>query len=316
MENIKLKGLKVMDSNNLHKFFDKIRAISSPYRRDLMYGRNAILRKLANYPFPLPFRFILEHGVDAVQVDIFESTANPYGYFVYSSEKAQRLKEIGKKNVYQIPDPFTYVVNEEFKKFIPQVELKNSRDTNKLLFFFAHSTDSVIDTRNRDEYLKVIKEYSKDYDVTVCLHFSDVKRNVGEFLSDNSIKWTSITEFPRYDFPYKFFKMVDNFGKVVSTLPGSYLYYCNYINIPFELVNLPPTLTNLSDKAQDKDFVGFFDEYPNSTAYKLFTGDCDSVNINSQQKQFVNKLLGYNSKYSDGRSVKDFIKKELWNSIL
>jgi hypothetical protein len=294
---------------------DKIISLASPFKRDLMYGRSSILRKIAQYPFPLPIKYITEHGVDAVQVDLFEKNSNPSGYLIFSELKSLSLKEMGKENVLQIPDPFTYVVNKAFEPWVDQLPLSKNRDPSKLLFFYAHSTDSVVDMRDREEYLDVLKNYSKSFELTVCIHFSDVKRGVGKYLASNGIKWTFVPEHPRSDFPYRFFSMVDKFGKAASTLPGSYLYYCNYVGIDFELVRLPPSLVNISDKSQAKDFVGFFDEFPNSTAYELFSIDhaCD-VN-RAEQERFVRELLGYNGELTDGDPVARVIKSALWGAL-
>jgi hypothetical protein len=301
---------------DLVTFKDKIISLASPFKRDLMYGRSSILRRLGGYPFPLPIKYITEHGVDAVQVDLFEQNSNPYGYIVFSELKAESLKIMGKKNIIQIPDPFSYVVNESFKPWIPQVSLSEKRDPLKLLFFYAHSTDSVVDLRDREEYLNVIKEYSKCYELTVCIHFSDVKRGVGKYLDSQNIAWTYVPEYPRSNFPYRFFSMVDGFGKAASTLPGSYLYYCSYVGIDFELVRLPPMLENRSDSAQTKDFVGFFDEYPNSTAYDLFSIDAAEPTSALEQRKFILELLGYNGDVTDGPSVSKLIRSALRGSLL
>lgn len=301
---------------NLGSFKDKIVSLASPFRRDLMYGRSSILRRVGGYPFPLPIKYITEHGVDAVQVDLFEEKSEPYGYFVFSELKAESLKMMGKKNVIQIPDPFSYVVNESFQQWIPQVRLSDERDRSKLLFFYAHSTDSVVDLRDREEYLNVIKEYSRSYELTVCIHFCDVKRGVGKYLDSQNISWTYVPEHPRSDFPYRFFSMVDGFGKAASTLPGSYLYYCSYVGIDFELVRLPPKLENRSDKAQTRDFIGFFDEYPNSTAYDLFAIDANERISDLERRRFILELLGYNGEATDGPSVSRIIRSALRGSLL
>ena len=154
---------------NFYKILDKIYSVASPYRRDVHYGRSQILRKVANFPYPLPINIILEHGVDAVQIDLFEKNSRPKGYLVFSAIKAEQLKQLGKNNVVHIPDPFTYVVNNDFKHYVPQVTFNDkSNRGNKLIFFYAHSTASVIDKRNSSEYLDIIKGYQRDYEVTVC----------------------------------------------------------------------------------------------------------------------------------------------------
>jgi hypothetical protein len=299
----------------ISKVKDKFLSLASPFKRDLMYGRSSVLRKMANYPFPFPIKFIVEHGVDAVQIDLFEKNSNPDGYLVFSALKAQNLKTLGKKNVIQIPDPFTYVVNEYFSAWVPQLKLSRQRDPEKLLFFYAHSTDLVADMRGRDEYLGVIRNYLKSFDLTVCLHFSDVKRGLGEYLSSNGIKWTFIPEYPRSKFPYRFFSLVDKFGKAASTLPGSYLYYCHYVGIDFELVNLPPNLVNLSDNAQTSAFVGFFDEFPNSTAYDLFCSDDKSDGLSVERDRFVTELLGYDAPIMEEIDPRGLIQSALWGSL-
>ena len=303
---------------NFFKLIDKLYSVSSPFRRDVHYGRSKIIRKIAKYPFPLPINIIIEHGVDAVQIDLFEQKSRPNGYAVYSNKKAEDLRKLGKDNVIQIPDPFTYVVNDDFKYLVNQVktDLYSGRN-KKLIFFYAHSTKSVVDERNSEEYFDVIRSYQKKYQVTVCLHFSDVQRGIGGLLSKALIEWITIPQYPRSKFPYKFFEMVKNFDYAASTIPGSYLYYCIYVGIPFELVNLRPKLKNLTDKAQRKDFVGFFDEYPNSIAYELFCKKNKPLaSITKDQKDFVLELLGYEGGNFDSGVVVKKIRKILWSSLI
>lgn len=303
---------------NRDKYVDKIVALFSPYRRDLMYGRSSVIRKLANYRLPLPILVICEHGVDAVQVDLFEEEKNPHGYLVFSEQKQKTLIGIGKKNVVQIPDPFTFVVNMNYSRWIRQIEVMETKNSkpDKLLFFYAHSTDSVVDNRSADEYISEIKNLELSYDVTVCLHFSDIRRGIHNTLSDHGLKLVSIPEHPRKGFCYTFFNLISQYDIACSTIPGSYLYYCVFAKKPFFLIRLPPLLQNVNDTAQSSDFHGFFDEYPNKEAYDLFDVELTwDREITFEQEKFVNQLLGYTNENVNASIVRHKIRSLLLDAL-
>ena len=298
--------------------FDKLVAVCSPYRRDLMYGRSSVLRNVANYPLPLPIRVICEHGVDAVQVDLFEEKQNPYGYLVFSKEKQKTLIGLGKKNVIQIPDPFTFIANKDYSTWVRQVSVSDNSNNKykKLLFFYAHSTGSVIDNRSVSQYINEIKNLKLSYDVTVCLHFSDLRRGVHKILCDQGIKYVSISEHPRSQFCYSFFNLINQYDIACSTIPGSYLYYCTYANMPFFLIRLPPLLQNVGDTAQKDDFKGFFDDYPNKNAYDLFDLEVNpNLEITFEQRNFVNELLGYTDENQSAVEVRKKIRSVLSHAL-
>ena len=308
---------KVMGSKKT-KLLDKLTALCSPYRRDLMYGRSALMRRVASYPLPLPIRIICEHGVDAVQVDLFEQKQNPQGYLVFSKLKQKALIDLGKKNVTQIPDPFTYIVNDSYSQWVRQVAVNFNASNNKkkLLFFYAHSTDTMVDNRSIDQYVIEIKNLKLAYDVTVCLHFSDLRRGVHKVLNDQNVKYVSIPEHPRSQFCYAFFNLINQYDVACSTLPGSYLYYCTYVNMPFFLVRLPPLLQNIGDKAQAQNFKGFFDEYPNKDAYDLFDQKTNiRLEVTLEQRKFVNELLGYTKDNQSAVEVRNKIRAVLMHSL-
>jgi hypothetical protein len=285
----------------------KLYGVASPHKRDVFYGRSQILRTLLGYRWPRKISFVLEHGVDAVQIDEFEKVVDA-NHVVFSKKKAADLAQLG-KNAYVIPDPFTYVVNSDFTDFCDQAVLPIA---NKgALYFYSHSTKSVLDQNSPITYLNVISNFVKRKGIeklTICLHFSDVDKGVHKIVERSGFDWISVPKYPVKKFPIRFFELILQYESFYSNTPGSYLYYLVFLGKDFELINFKPKLRNVSDTAQLSDFVGFFDEYPNDVAYDLF-GEGGTAS-NDEKREFVLSLLGYSS-YEGPEEVRTIIRKAL-----
>lgn len=279
------------------QFFDKLQDYSqrafSPHKRDIMYGRGALVREVCNFRFPRKINILFEHGIDAVQVDRYERDCDAKAYIVYSEQKRNNLLAIGKKNVHVVRDPFTYVVNPHFSTYDFYVNFQPAVN-GRALYFYGHSTPDIDDQKPTDKYISIIKEQIETFgNCTVCLHFADVAKSVHHVLEKNNIDWISIPPLPRKSFPSRFYQMISNYEYFISNVPGSYLYYIASLNLPFKLIKEIPEYLNVSDSAQTKNFSGFFNEFPNDFAYDLFSTDFEKSR--SAKQKFANQMLGYDT---------------------
>lgn len=271
--------------------------ICSPHRRDILYGRSHIIRSLCNYKRPRPIRAFFEHGVDAIEVDLVEKNLDDQvPFIVYNKYKYQNLKSAGKKNIIKIPDPFTYTVIEAFSEYDFYYRFESNKDNRKrMLYFYGHSTPDTVDLQPFNVYVALLLELRDHYDdFTVCLHYSDVAKGIGDKLQEMGIHWVSLPMLPRAKFSRNFYKLVSHYNHFSSNVPGSYLYYITALNLPFVVYDLKPQLKNISDYAQTSDYYDTVNErFPHSTAYQMFAPD-SGVPM-EEKRAFALNMLGHDS---------------------
>ncbi len=272
---------------NVTEFNFKI--VQWPYWTAEIYGFGKQISKYGFYPYFLPLCVYTDHGpgyYDALPIHELETNAP---YILYHSKKSVDLwLGVKPQKAYCMLSPFVF--------FRQKQKINKKQDANGTIVFPAHSTPSIDDVSGYDKYIDDLKKLGKEYwPIKVCMHMHDINKGLHEKFTASGFEVVTAGNTSSQDFIKKFYEIIVGFKYATSNIPGSYLYYCIDIGIPFFVYGEKPIYLNKSDPNLPMNLYDPWVSGYGLEAYNMFHV-CDvneyKPGISDRQMAFVREHLG------------------------
>ena len=246
-------------------------------------------RHIRRYAFFLPFlplNIYTDHGAASLSDKPYahELEAKAYCQFYHSPELVNNWKKYSNKPCYTLYSPFV--------SYRRKNKIEQNINAKGTLAFPAHSTTTIEDVSDIEEYIKQLKELPEEFQpISVCLHMHDVNKKQYEIFTKHKIPVYTAGHVCDYRFAERFYNIARNFKYTTSNMIGSYSFYCVEMGIPFSLYGNSPILMNTGDPNVE---IGEWNQFKSSSQHikmqKLFEGLQKTVT--DEQKNTVEKDLG------------------------
>jgi hypothetical protein len=259
-----------------------------PYWVNNIYSLGYWLKDYGYYPKDLPLFTYMDHGMTLFdKIPPHEINNDAPLIFKFSPRLVEIYKQKTKKPVYNLLNPAIHYRNSQ--KVEKVVDAKGS------LFFVAHSTPLIDDLTEWEPFIEYLKKIPQIFHpIDICLHYSDIKKGLGDIFSKHGYHVFCAGDVYSRDFINKFYDILRRYRFSLSNMVGSYTFYSVEMGIPFSLYGNEPKLINRGDENIES---GIYESYKAQQSYQkakeLFSQM--SIEISKEQAYFVNYELG---KYS------------------
>jgi hypothetical protein len=262
--------------------------IPEPYWTTTIYSLGKYLREYGYYPSWLPLCVYTDHGMRGSHKPAkHELASDAPVQLCHSPETKLEWEKHSEKPCYIMFSPFVFYRKKQ--------DLKVSQYANGTLAFLAHTTPDIEDATDLEIYIRELNQLPEEFHpVSVCLHMHDINKGVHRVFEKHEITVYTAGNSSDDRFAERFYEIVRNFRYATSTIPGSYLYYCIEMGVPFSLYGTPATFVNRNDSNLPKGKMVPCQTI--SRVYELFSGVF--TGISEQQKMYVETSLGLNSSLS------------------
>lgn len=276
----------------------RLRLVHSPFWTAEIYGFGLQISRYGFYPYCLPLCIYTDHGPgyrDAIPIHEIESSAPIQ---LYHSQNSVRLwQSVTAKKAYCLYSPFAF--------YRRRTGASIASDAKGTIAFPAHSTPSIDEVGGFEKYIEQLKQLPEKYHpVTICMHMHDIQKGAHmDFIREGFEVVTAGNSLDQR-FIERFYEIISSHQFATSNTPGSYLYYCVEMGIPFFVYGEKPRLVNRSNRNVPIGVYGTFDSGYTKRAYDLFhlpDPKADTPQISSQQKAFVESHMGIKDGISRGR---------------
>lgn len=290
----KIKGRllkdKLQEYCNEKEFNFKI--VEWPYWTAEIYGFGKQISKYGYYPYILPLCVYTDHGpgyYDELPKHELETNAP---YILYHSKKSVELwSDLNSKKAHCMLSPFVFYRKKQ--------KIERKQDAKGTIVFPAHSTPSIDDISGYNKYIDDLKKLGVEYlPIKICMHMHDINKGLHKKFTDAGFEVVTAGNTSSQNYIEKFYQIIVDFKYATSNIPGSYLYYCVDIGIPFFIYGEKPIYLNISDPNLS---MGLYDPWGRGyglEAYRMFNvDDTDGYKprISHRQLVFVNEHLGVES---------------------
>lgn len=253
-----------------------------------VYSFGLHLRNYGFYPSFLPLYIYSDHGIGNPTITQHETQNDAEWMFVTFDEKAKNYRQESQKPCSTIIAPFIWYRRHN--------KVNQTQETKGTLAFPAHSTPEVEAEFDIKEYINQLKNLPKDMQpVCVCLHMHDINKGQYKIFIENDIPVYTVGNAFDVRFAERYYDILKNFKYTTSNLIGSYTYYSVEMGIPFSLYGAKNRYFNISDKNLPEGEYNYENKEYIASA-ELFKGI--NKTISTEQKQYVENILGINSTIS------------------
>lgn len=278
-----------------------LRIIPDPYWTTTIYSLGKYLRVYAFYPSWLPLCVYTDHGMRGSHKPAkHELESNAPVQLCFSPQTKAEWEK------YSIKPCFVMYSPSVFYRRRCKIELSvNAKGT---IAFPAHSTPSLDDVSDPELYIEELQKLPKEFQpVSVCLHMHDINKGAHRIYEKHKMPIYTAGNTSDDRFAERFYEVIKNFKYATSSIPGSYLYYCVEMGIPFSLYGTPPSFINKSDPNLPKGVVAWCQSI--NQVWNLFSGIF--TEISPAQKELVETSLGLKDSLSRLKMA-----KVLYSSLL
>ncbi len=256
----------------------------SPYWTSEIYGFGKYLREYGFYPSWLPLYVYIDHGAATAEIPFpHELNSGAPVMFYHSARSVEKWKEKSAKPCYVFYSPFVYYRHSRKIEIAP--------DAKGTIAFLGHSTPSVEDMSDIDDYVRALSELPSTFQpVAVCLHMHDIRKGVHRELLKRGFPVFTAGNTSDDRFVERFYDLIRNFRYATSNLAGSYLHYCVEMGIPFSIYGNQPKYINRGDPNVAS---GEYDPYQFDAfrqLFELFRGL--TTTISEAQREEIARRLG------------------------
>lgn len=262
-----------------------------------VYSLGKHIRKYAYFPAFMTLPIYTDHGAgflgrlpDGTEASNFEP---PYSHelesgapvqFYHSPLAVEKWRKVSSTPCYVLYSPFVF-----YRRKHRIEKLLTARGT---LAFPAHSTPSIDDVSNIDEYALQLKALPDPFQpVSVCLHMHDINKGQHRVFMRHGIPVFTAGNTSDQRFAARFYALLRDFRYATSNMIGSQTYYAVEMGLPFFLYGTPQDFVNRSDANQP---LGKYDPYEQFSGYRQMYDLFDGLRteITAEQKQIVMRDLG------------------------
>lgn len=274
----------------------KFKLISTPYWTAELYGFGEQISKYGFYPYFLPLCVYTDHGPGYYdEIPKHELESHALAHFYHSPISVEKWSQIvTNKKIYGLYSPFIF-----YRK---RKKLEKKSDAIGTIAFPAHSTPSIDDVGGYANYIESLKQLPVQFHpIVICMHMHDINKGKHIDFIKNGFEVVTAGNSLDQRFIPRFYEIIRHFKYATSNIPGSYLYYCVEMGIPFFTYGKKPEWVNKSDENLT---AGSFDPFMfgyGKEAYDLFyltTVFEKELLISDAQKLFVRKHSGIETSVS------------------
>jgi len=252
-----------------------------------IYSFGKHLREYGFFPRILPLYIYTDHGPASMLTNEpapNELESDACCQFYHSLYLVKKWKEISSKPCYVLYSPFVFCRKKK--------KIEKSPNAKGTLVFPAHSTQSVEDISNIEEYIEQLKNLpEKFHPISACIHMHDIRKGLHKVFMKHEIPVYTVGHTCDYRFAERFYNLLKNFKYSTSNMIGSYTYYSVEMGIPFSIYGNQPKYIN-KDNPNIK--IGNFDAYTEFSQCKIIYDLFDGLfeEITEEQKKLVERDLG------------------------
>jgi hypothetical protein len=295
------KELLVIDEQ-LRKFCDEIehrfKFVPPPFWTAEIYGFGLQISGYGYYPYFLPLCVYTDHGPGYYNnIPEHEIQSGAPVQLYHSPISVRQWNKVSTKEAHCLYSPVVF-----YRK---QRKIERNINATGTIAFPAHSTPSIDDVGGYGKYIGNLKTLSeKYYPITICLHMHDIKKGLHLDFLRNGFKVVTAGNTSDQRFIARFYEIIARHKYATSNIPGSYLYYCVELGLPFFIYGEKPNYINKSDPNLA---VGPYDPFAwgyGKEVYDLFRLDDPNATepqIADRQREFVDRHLGLKDGISRGR---------------
>jgi hypothetical protein len=264
-----------------------------------IYSLGKHIRKYAYFPAFMTLPIYTDHGagfLGRLPDDTEESNFDPpYSHelksgapvqFYHSPVSVEKWRKVSSIPCYVLYSPFVFYRRKH--------RIEKSPTARGTLAFPAHSTPSIDDVSNIDEYAQQLKALPAPFQpVSVCMHMHDINKGQHRVFMRHGIPVYTAGNVSDIRFAERFYRLMRQFNYTTSNLVGSYTYYSVEMALPFSLYGSPQKFVN---KADPNVTIGIYDPKKEYSGFRrvseLFSGL--HTQITTEQKRFCESDLGLN----------------------
>ena len=209
-----------------------------------LYSFGRLYREWAFFPKRLPLFIYSDHGVHKISAfDQHEVDNDAYYHFTFNKERAIKNATLKNKKVICVPHPW---ISYRRRNTINKLE-----DAKGTLVFFSHSNDGLeFEGHDSDDYFEELMSLPVKYHpIVICMHMHDVRKGYYKKLRKYKIPIVTAGNTSSVNFVDEFYSILKKFKYATSNSPGTQMYYCTEMGIPYFLMGKTPKLvSNLSSK--------------------------------------------------------------------
>jgi hypothetical protein len=259
--------------------------MKSPFWVNNVYGIGFWLKKYAYYPSWLPLCNYIEHGISLSDViPKHEKETDATLFFRHSPIRTEYHKKILKNDVYCIISPYAFYRSSK--------KIKKKSTAKGTLYFPSHSTESVDDLTNWDDFIADLSNIPEKFKpIDICLHPTDIMKGLDKAFISKGYKVYSSESYTSNKFLEKFYDILKNYNFTMSNTVGAYAFYATEMGIPFSLYGAEPKWYNRGDENIELgEHFSYNKDSRRIIAGNLFEGFHSK--ITKEQMEFVDFQLG------------------------
>lgn len=267
----------------------RLKLVPSPFWTAEIYGFGLQISKYGFYPYCLPLCIYTDHGPgyrDAIPIHEIESGAPTQLY--HSQTSASLWQRVTAKKAYCLYSPFAFYRRRTGVSLAP--------DVKGTIAFPAHSTPSIDEVGGFAKYIEQLKQLPERYHpITICMHMHDIRKGTHMDFIREGFEVVTAGNTLDQRFIERFYEIISSHKYATSNTPGSYLYYCVEMGLPFFVYGDKPKYINHSDRNLA---IGVYDTFGTGytkEVYDLFylpNPEAVFPRISPQQKEFVESHMG------------------------
>lgn len=268
------------------KIVDRLLYPMSPYWTANIYGFGKWVRRYGYYPPILPLCIYTDHGPgDGNSPYPHELNSDAPVQFYHAEAAVKRWKKISEKDCYVLYSPFVFARH--------VIGIEYNKDAKGSIYFAAHSTPSIAETKAVEIYHQEISNLPEKYHpVTICLHIHDVRKGLNIAYQKLGYRVVTAGDSLNQKFTENFYRILIQYKYALSNIFGSYALYAVEAGMPFGLYGSDPEYINEDDSNVENGAYVSYKVWPYyQRAVELF-GELPAEEITSEQRKFVEYNLG------------------------
>lgn len=268
----------------------KYEILTDPYWTTRVYSIGKYLREYSYYPLWMPLCVYTDHGIRGSHIPFkHELESDAPTMLCHSPKTKMEWERFSSKPCFVMYSPFIFYRRKY--NILPMINAKGT------IAFPAHTTPSIDDISDIEIYIKQLLELPEEFQpISVCLHMCDINKGKHHIFKKYNIPIYTAGNNLDNRFAGRFYGIIKNFKYATSNMPGSYLYYCIEMGIPFSIYGNQVTFINRFDSNFPKGLMP--GPQLNRLVYKLFSDLF--TEISPEQKQYVEITLGLKDGLSRG----------------
>lgn len=267
----------------------RLRFVPPPFWTAELYGFGLQISRYGYYPYFLPLCVYTDHGPGYYdEIPIHEIESHSSVQLCHSPDSVKLWGKVRRKKAYCLYSPFVF-----YRK---KADIDVAAEPRGTVAFPAHSTPSIDDAGGFARYIEDLKRLPRKYHpIKVCLHMHDIKKGLHVEFLEQGFDVVTAGNTSDQRFIARFYEIVAAHKYATSNVPGSYLYYCVEMGVPFFVHGEKPRWINKTDRNLA---VGSYDPFAagyGKVVYDLFyteNPELDLPKISGRQKEFVERHLG------------------------